>query len=158
MLLDGDTVLLCDWGFAAFARPSEYLTKPCGTQGYCAPEIMTGVPYSGTAADLYSAGVVLYGAHSLSANSARLNFEFVGYLLSAALLIGALPSAGPKPNRVAKLSDEVRELLTGLLTLEPADRWTMQQVKACRWWRRYCEEQSGFSRAVKGVLRRLSSS
>lgn len=58
-------MLLCDWGFAAFSRPGEYLTKPCGTQGYCAPEIQRGVPYAGAVADMYSVGVVLYGTPRL---------------------------------------------------------------------------------------------
>lgn len=60
VLLSGDTVKLCDFGFAKQLRDfSEQSVDSCGTPGYAAPEILDGKPY-GIEVDVFSLGVVMY--------------------------------------------------------------------------------------------------
>ncbi|KAH8113869.1 kinase-like domain-containing protein [Phellopilus nigrolimitatus] len=53
-------VKIADWGMAAFAPPEHNLETSCGSPHYASPEIVRGEPYSGTATDIWSCGVILY--------------------------------------------------------------------------------------------------
>ncbi|KAG1705158.1 hypothetical protein DVH05_004092 [Phytophthora capsici] len=60
VLLSGDDVKLCDFGFARqLNHPEEQATDSCGTPGYAAPEILDGRSY-GLEVDVFSLGVVTY--------------------------------------------------------------------------------------------------
>lgn len=60
VLLSGDNVKLCDFGFAKqLSDRSEQSVDSCGTPGYAAPEILDGKPY-GLEVDVFSLGVVAY--------------------------------------------------------------------------------------------------
>lgn len=60
VLLSGDNVKLCDFGFAKqLGSVDEQSTDSCGTPGYAAPEILDGKPY-GIEVDVFSLGVVTY--------------------------------------------------------------------------------------------------
>lgn len=60
VLLSGDNVKLCDFGFAKqLGSVQEQSTDSCGTPGYAAPEILDGKPY-GIEVDVFSLGVVTY--------------------------------------------------------------------------------------------------
>ena len=71
ILIDGEGNLkITDFGLAGVcgkaaehlaAQPcSELLETTCGTPNYVAPEVLMDQPYNGKAADLWSAGVILY--------------------------------------------------------------------------------------------------
>lgn len=46
VLLDGEKVKLCDFGFATqMTYDKEFIKDMCGTPGYAAPELMNGLPY-----------------------------------------------------------------------------------------------------------------
>ncbi|THH04643.1 hypothetical protein EW145_g5360, partial [Phellinidium pouzarii] len=51
---------IADWGMAAFAPPEHHLETSCGSPHYASPEIVRGEPYSGTATDIWSCGVILF--------------------------------------------------------------------------------------------------
>lgn len=53
-----ETVKIIDFGFANSCK--EKLKVFCGTPSYMAPEIVAKKEYSGSAADVWSAGVVMY--------------------------------------------------------------------------------------------------
>ena len=53
-------VKIADWGMAAFAPPDSHLETSCGSPHYASPEIVRGEPYSGTATDIWSCGVILF--------------------------------------------------------------------------------------------------
>ncbi|DAZ95832.1 TPA: hypothetical protein N0F65_008551 [Lagenidium giganteum] len=60
VLLSGDNVKLCDFGFAKQLQDmTEQSVDSCGTPGYAAPEILDGKPY-GVEVDVFSLGVVTY--------------------------------------------------------------------------------------------------
>lgn len=60
VLLSGDNVKLCDFGFAKqLSDFNEQSVDSCGTPGYAAPEILDGKPY-GVEVDVFSLGVVTY--------------------------------------------------------------------------------------------------
>ncbi|KAL8443075.1 hypothetical protein Emag_006102 [Eimeria magna] len=61
MLLDDKgRVRLIDFGFASLLKPGVKCRMACGTPSYMPPEILKKGEYEGTAADMWSLGVVLY--------------------------------------------------------------------------------------------------
>jgi serine/threonine protein kinase len=53
-------VKIIDFGLSARVTPHAKLADMCGSMAYSPPEIVMQVPYEGTAADIWSLGVVLY--------------------------------------------------------------------------------------------------
>lgn len=53
-------VRLIDFGFASMLKPGVKCRMACGTPSYMPPEILKKGEYEGTAADMWSLGVVLY--------------------------------------------------------------------------------------------------
>lgn len=53
---------LIDFGLCDFMEGDDHFTKRVGSEEYCAPELYLSedTPYSGTKADIYALGVVLY--------------------------------------------------------------------------------------------------
>lgn len=54
------TIKLIDFGFCTYSDPDSLLKTICGSVKYLAPECIQGKPYFGSAADIWSSGVVLY--------------------------------------------------------------------------------------------------
>jgi serine/threonine protein kinase len=57
---DNMTVKVVDFGMAALQPQGNFLTTPCGSPHYAAPELLCNRPYDGSQADVWSAGVVLF--------------------------------------------------------------------------------------------------
>ena len=119
ILLDEfNDVKIGDFGFARWMK-SNIAETACGSPHYAAPEVIRGVPYDGRAADIWSCGVILF-----------------------ALLAGRLPFTDPAiRNLLAKvkagqyvmpdfLPAEIQHLISGMLTVDPACRATLDQIKA----------------------------
>ena len=51
---------LGDFGLCHITSPTKLLTTPCGSPLYAPPEIVSGTPYDGLKADMWSLGVVLF--------------------------------------------------------------------------------------------------
>lgn len=60
MSKDGIPTII-DFGFAHTFHPFQKLKTPCGSQMYAAPEILAHSEYDGSAADVWSLGVITYG-------------------------------------------------------------------------------------------------
>jgi serine/threonine protein kinase len=58
LLSDNYEAKLCDFGFSG--PVTEKMDRPRGTVGYLSPEFLEGKPYSGVAADLFAAAVVIF--------------------------------------------------------------------------------------------------
>ena len=123
-------VKLIDFGLSnMFDGPSALLRTACGSPCYAAPEMIAGKRYKGSCADLWSLGVCLF-----------------------AMLCGFLPFEDPDtPSLYQKIlagayqvadhvSAEARSLLAGLLTTDPARRFTVADVYKHPWFARRCAE------------------
>ncbi|GAA6005120.1 uncharacterized protein JCM10292_005576 [Rhodotorula paludigena] len=54
------SIKLSDMGLASFQPEDRLLESSCGSPHYAAPEVLEGIPYEGSLADVWSSGVVLY--------------------------------------------------------------------------------------------------
>ena len=114
-------VKLSDFGFSVHSKDKR-LKIFCGTPSYMAPEIVMRREYKGRPVDVWSLGVLLY-----------------------AMLCGCFPfTASNYPNlykriirgqfRVPEyLTHTVRDLLRCMVCVDPAKRYTMQQVRRHPW-------------------------
>ena len=55
-----NNVKLSDFGFSRPQKPDQLSRTYCGSAAYAAPEVLQGIPYHGTAYDVWSLGVILY--------------------------------------------------------------------------------------------------
>uniref|UniRef100_A0A1D1YQ28 non-specific serine/threonine protein kinase n=1 Tax=Anthurium amnicola TaxID=1678845 RepID=A0A1D1YQ28_9ARAE len=127
-------IKLADFGLATFIKPGQNLHGTVGSPFYIAPEVLGG-GYS-QAADVWSAGVILY-----------------------ILLSGMPPFWGKTKSRIfdavraAKLwfpsdswdhvSSSAKDLITGMLCKDPAQRLTAAQVLAHPWIRGSTQQLQG---------------
>jgi len=118
-------IKITDFGFAKFVSPREALTTPCGTPGYIAPEVLNSEPY-GPEVDLWSIGVILYillcGYPPFYAETPLAIFELIK--------LGEFNFSGPNWEWI---SEEAKDLVTRLLVIKPAHRFTCKQVLAHPW-------------------------
>ncbi|XP_039271436.2 testis-specific serine/threonine-protein kinase 3-like [Styela clava] len=61
VLLSGkNTAKIADFGFARKQRDNDLSETYCGSAAYAAPELLSGIPYRGDLADVWSLGVILF--------------------------------------------------------------------------------------------------
>ncbi|CAE7217325.1 unnamed protein product, partial [Rhizoctonia solani] len=53
-------IKVADFGLAAFVPRDSLLYTSCGSPHYASPEVVSGLAYNGTVADIWSCGVILY--------------------------------------------------------------------------------------------------
>jgi len=118
-------IKIADFGFAKRVARANSLTTQCGTPGYVAPEILEGNPYD-TKADMWSIGVILY------------------------ILLGGYPPFIEKNQRNlfrkirngdyefheeywGGVSSDAKNLISSLLTVKPATRYSAEQALNDKW-------------------------
>lgn len=122
---DDQMIKIADFGFAKKCKSTHCLLTQCGTPGYVAPEILSGIPY-GTQSDMWSIGVIMY-----------------------ILLAGYPPFNGKNQKELFRLirkgkyefheqfwgdiSDDAKDLVSKLLTVDPNSRYTPQQALDSAW-------------------------
>jgi calcium/calmodulin-dependent protein kinase I len=121
------SILLADFGFARTV-PEKGCTTRCGTPAFVAPEILLGLSYN-ISVDLWSIGCLLY------------------------MLIGGYPPFQGANHRALfrkvrasdfifheayfqKVSVSAKQLISGLLTVNPNVRWTATKALACDWFQK----------------------
>lgn len=124
---------LADWGFAMPLRGhtgNGKLLSYKGTLGYMPPEQHAKRAYSGKAADLFAAAIVLFMMVSQCQPFEEAKVHDKYYRLIA----------GNKPqmywkiyNKVAPMSDDLKDLLTGMMQLDPSSRFTLDEIFAHPW-------------------------
>lgn len=130
ILLDYDhmTVKLVDFGMAALQPAGNFLTTPCGSPHYAAPELLQNRPYDGSQADVWSAGVVLF---VMLTGYPPFNFpadtrNVVPEDQKLKHLFKAISSAQYK--MPYSLSREAQDLLRRIFVPDPSKRITIEEV------------------------------
>lgn len=128
---DDANVKLADFGFAVIADGYS-ISSQCGTPGYIAPEILENKSY-GKPVDMWSFGVILYillggyppfhddNQRALFRKIVKGEYEF-------------------HPEYWGTVSDEAKDLIRGLLTLDMDKRLTVDQALAHPWLNRSDQE------------------
>ncbi len=159
---DDTSLKIADLGFAKIAQGKNMmLTTPCGTPGYVAPEVISGKPYA-AGCDVWSLGVILYillvGCVCWRAGRARRRRA----IISRCPLPPPPPSPRSAPRRRSyppfvhdnqeelfklvrngdfsmtssgwpQISPPAKDLVSRMLTVEPARRITAEQVMSHPW-------------------------
>jgi serine/threonine protein kinase len=132
------TLTILDFGSAC--RIGDYRCDLVGTMPFIAPEVVTGTPCCPARADMWSCGVIfleiIYGVGKL--------FR----LLKIDQKVGPSPWFGRhavkfftalheryerEPGSSVSMGKDVREVLLGLLTPDPEQRWTAHDVQESKW-------------------------
>lgn len=123
---DGEiTIKIADFGLSAVVDHNSLLTVACGSPGYVAPEILLQRPYD-EAVDAWSAGVILYILLSgLTPFAGETDQD-----LYKAIVTADYSFDGPEWNGI---SDGAKELITGLLDLNPKSRLSPAQALRSDW-------------------------
>ena len=125
LLLDIEgNVKIGDFGLSNFLTPGEFLKTQCGSPNYAAPEVISGAKYCGTEADVWSLGVVLFALVSR-----ELPFDDP----SIPVLFARIKSGNFKMKN--QFSKNLKDLISRMLTVDPIERITIQQIKSHDWLR-----------------------
>eukprot|EP00038_Savillea_parva_P019353 m.27275 g.27275 ORF g.27275 m.27275 type:complete len:445 (+) comp4394_c0_seq2:170-1504(+) len=125
ILLDSEGMIkLADFGFAGFYDTTgrQRLSEFCGSPPYAAPEIFIGRPYIGPEVDAWSLGVVLYAMVTGSLPFTASNIDE----LTSQVVEGRF-------DKPFFLSAEVVRLLSGLMRVNSARRYTLADVCGSVW-------------------------
>ncbi|KAF1757368.1 hypothetical protein GCK72_013823 [Caenorhabditis remanei] len=114
ILISGESVKLGDFGVSTFEQGRTI----CDTKGYMAPEIITDQMYS-YQVDSYALGVIV---HQILTTTMPFNDEKDG---------GKSKKWRFEANE--SFSEDIMEVLSGLLEAKPRKRWTMKQVLESTW-------------------------
>ncbi|KAK6526665.1 hypothetical protein TWF281_009869 [Arthrobotrys megalospora] len=110
-------VKIGDFGMAALQPEGHKFTSACGSPNYAAPEVVQNLPYDGSAADIWSSGVILYGmlAH-------RLPFDDS----DTSTILSRIVCAEYKLPR--SVSSEAADLIKRMLELDPEKRIKLEKI------------------------------
>lgn len=129
---------LADFGLARTFTPGQKLTTRCGSEEYAAPEIILGNHYDGTHTDMWAIGCILFAMlcgqlpfeiDDMSANPQKRGRK--------AMLWRIVKGEFHWPDFVeVKISQEAKDLVTGMLQAKPEKRLTAEQVLQHDWLNR----------------------
>ena len=143
MLFDADFVLkVADFGFATLVcgkDGSGQLNTILGTPAYMAPEIHLKQPYSGPAVDLFAAAIILFimisGTPPFSKADPKNDQHYKLLCINRHETFWSVHERN-KPKEQGKnfYSDEFKDLMNSMFSLDPAVRLTLPEVKAHPWY------------------------
>ncbi|CAG5113531.1 Oidioi.mRNA.OKI2018_I69.chr2.g7630.t1.cds [Oikopleura dioica] len=123
LLLDSqNNIKVADFGMASLQPAGNMLETSCGSPHYACPEVIRGDKYDGTAADVWSLGVILF-----------------------ALLVGALPFDDDNLRTLLEkvkrgvyhiphfVPSEAQQLIRGMICTDTKKRLTLKQVLSHPW-------------------------
>jgi len=158
LLADGD-LKLADFGLAVlfgFNGQKKLCQTVCGSPPYMAPEVVpkdgfTGqktAPYEGNTADIWSCGIVLFVL--LVGNTpwdepTRNSFEFNEYVQN-----GATPN-GTVDELWAGIPSQAISLLRGMLRVDPAHRFSLEDVRRHPWFAQMSPHMGSDGRAIDPI-------
>ncbi|KAG0681158.1 hypothetical protein C6P40_004913 [Pichia californica] len=136
ILLDKDlNVKIADFGMAAL-ESGRLLETSCGSPHYAAPEIVSGLHYHGAESDVWSCGVILFALLT-----GRLPFDDDNIRdLLLKVQVGEYEI-------VEDLSDEAKDLIHQMLTVEPQKRIKTRDILKHPLIKKYydCEKDAAFT-------------
>lgn len=127
ILVSGDNTLkLADFGHAMYYRTGDPLCEDygCGTPGFQPPELLLKVPYDPRIGDLWGLGSVLYAMTVGRLPYGRIKDEQEARALRLLQF--------PEPH-VLVLTQELKDLLKGMLAYVPSARFTLNRLKNSAW-------------------------
>ena len=138
LLLDRDFVLkITDFGFAAPIAGrdgSGVLQTQLGTASYMAPEIHLGKPYEGPRVDLFAAAIILFVILTQRPPFTSANPQDPHYRLIAAGRADIFWQAHSQAeNGIDIYTAEFKDLFAKMMTLNPAQRPTIEEIMAHPW-------------------------
>ena len=124
---DISSVVIADFGLARKSKNArQVFSTQCGTHSYVAPEILLGKPYS-PAVDVWSMGVILYtlliGSFPFAHDDQQSLFRLI--------CSGKVDDSQPEWKQI---SDDVKDLLKGLLDIDPKKRLTAADALNHTWF------------------------
>jgi len=130
LLLDHNkNIKIADFGLSNYYQQGERLNTACGSPCYAAPEKIAGKPYDAAKADLWSMGIILY-----------------------TMVVGSLPFDDANTHKLYKkiqsgyyympdyLSDNCKDVIDGLLQINPAHRMNFARLRSHPWLSIYKQE------------------
>lgn len=138
IMLDKDfNIKIADFGFATLLRGKNndnLLSTPLGTLAYAAPEILLKKPYDGVKTDIFSLGVVLFTLVTckMAFCQASRGDKFYRYIIHKSVdkYWEKLQSQG---NNITSLSKEFKDLFIKMISFNPADRPSIQEILMHPW-------------------------
>ncbi|KAI8875527.1 kinase-like protein [Backusella circina FSU 941] len=131
LLIDKKTleVKLCDFGLANLCTLERALVSVCGTENYVAPEILNHIGRGyGKSCDLWSLGVVLFVClHGRAPFDDTSNFNVMENIRHGRF------NFTTENSQSTPVSDSAKDLISGLLTVDPKKRYSIQQVFEHPW-------------------------
>jgi len=119
-------IKVADFGLARVVSGKEMMKTACGTPGYVAPEVLKNKGYDSGAVDMWSTGVILYillcGFPPFYEEELPALFEQI--------LHARYDFPSPWWDNISK---EAKALVAGLLTIDPKQRLTADQVLEMEW-------------------------
>nr|QBK91269.1 MAG: putative serine/threonine protein kinase [Pithovirus LCPAC202] len=122
IIFDQTRFVLGDWGFAtSFSRKRGHVQR-CGSLGFCSPELLLGKPYIGPEVDIWALGVTLY-----TLMEGRCPFFGIDVDETVDLIVNGLYIIP------FNWSDELADLFSRMLTINPKERITINQILEHPW-------------------------
>jgi len=152
LLGEGFLIKLVDFGFATVFKGESGMENKMltalGTPGYAAPEILKRKKYTKNV-DIFSLGVILFItiAGFPPFQEAKPDNDWWFHKLAKK----KFSLFWKAHERTAKFSPEAKELLVGMLAADPNERWTIDKIKGCDWYKGKTMTQE---EAVKELLTR----
>lgn len=119
-------IKVADFGLARVVSGKDLMKTACGTPGYVAPEILKNQGYDSGAVDLWSTGVILY---ILLCGFPPFYEEELPALFDQ-ILNARFDFPSPWWDKISK---EAKQLVHGLLCIDPKKRLTAEQVLEHPW-------------------------
>ncbi|KAL1779378.1 sperm motility kinase 2B-like, partial [Sigmodon hispidus] len=115
-------VKIIDFGLGALVRPGRKLYRFCGALRFSAPEFFLRQPYDGTKVDTWNLGVLLYYMVTGTLPFEGATFQELG----SKVLLGQYDTP-------SYLSQELRDIIRCLLTVNPMERPTLKDIMEHPW-------------------------
>ena len=136
LLSHSNTIKIVDFGLSNYYDTNPLLLTSCGSPCYAAPEMILGQRYNGLKSDLWSLGIILFAM-----TCGYLPFENKDTAIMYKKVVRGEFEI-PK-----NLSEEIKVLIKGLLTVDPKKRFSIEDAKMCSWYLKLKNEE-----ANKGVI------